>query len=92
MTIIRIQLAVDELGVIFLNVTATRFTQQVVACIHFHAQRVQCLHYLCNIGNDGVFGIRKFSQVMVFDRCVNGKLNLLRVDNDKFQFAWVLLI
>ncbi len=36
MAFFRIQLSVDEFRVIFLNITATGFTQQIVSAVHLY--------------------------------------------------------
>ena len=56
MSVLRIQLTLDELLVILLDVTSLSHLQQVVAGIHLLTQRVQGVDNLRNVGNDG-FGI-----------------------------------
>ena len=91
-SLFRIELAVDELGVIFLHITTTCLLQQVVTGIHFHAKGVQSLNHLRYIGNDGIFSVRKLRQEVSFNRSINREFHLLRVYDDELEFCRMLLI
>ena len=92
MTVLRVQLAVDKLRVIFLDVTASCVLQELVTVVHFHTQRVQCLYYLRHVGDDGILSVGQLGQEMAFNRRIDGKFHLLRVDDDELQFTGVLLV
>ena len=91
-TVLRIQLAVDKLRVIFLDVTASRVLQELVTVVHFHTQRVQGLYYLRHVGDDGILPVGQLGQEVTLNRCIDGKFHLLRVDDDELQFTGVLLV
>ena len=82
MTVLRIQLAVDKLRVIFLDVTASCVLEELVTVVHFHAQRIQCLYHLRHVGDDGILSVGQLGQEMAFNRRIDGKFHLLRVDDD----------
>ena len=92
MTVLRVQLAVDKLRVIFLDVTASCVLQELVTVVHFHTQRVQGLYYLRHVGNDGVLSVGQLGQEMAFNRRIDGKFHLLRVDDDELQLTGVLFV
>ena len=92
MSFLRIEAAVDKLLIILLDITYMSHLQEVIACIHFHTNRIQRLHYLGHVRNNRFASIRKFGQKMVFNDGINAELHLLRVDQHKFQFSRMLLI
>ena len=91
-TVLRIQLAVDKLRVIFLDVTASRVLQELVTVVHFHTQRVQRLHHLRHVGDDGILSVGQLGQEVTLNRRVDGKFHLLRVNNDELQLTGVFLV
>lgn len=91
MSFFRVQLSVDELGVIFFDVSATGFFQQVIASIHLYTERVQCLYHLGYVGDNCIFSVRKFGKEVALYWGIDGKFYFLRVNNDKLQFTWMFL-
>ena len=92
MSFLRIEAAVDKLLIILLDITYMSHLQKVIACIHFHTNRIQRLHYLGHVRNNRFASVGKFGQKMVFNDGVNAELHLLRVNQYKFQFSRMLLI
>ena len=91
-SLFRIQLAADELRIVFLDVTAACLAEQVVTGIHFHTERIEGLYHLGHVGDDGVFSVRQLGQEVTFNRRIDGEFHFLRVDDDELQFAGVLLV
>ena len=92
MTMLGIELAGNEFGIIFLNVTHTRFLQKVVARIHFLTKTVEGLNHLRHVGNDGVAIARHLCQEVVFDGRIDREFHLLGVYHHDFEFCGVLLV
>ena len=92
MSLFRIQFAVDEFLVILLDVAHMGSFQQVVAGIHLHTERVQRLHHLGHVGDDGIFAIGQFGKEMVFDHRIDAEFHFLGVDKHELQFSRMLLI
>ena len=79
--VLRIELAVDEFLVVFLDVT------------HLLTQRVERANHLCDISDDGFcFVVRHFGQEMLLDARIDAEFYLLRVDEHNLQLGRVFLI
>ena len=95
MPIVRVQLAVLELLVVFFYVTCTCFLEQVVSGIHLDTEALQCLNDLVHVGDNGFFGVfiaLYLCQEMINDRIVHTEFHLLGVHHDQFQFSGMFLI
>ena len=95
MSVLRIQLTVLELLVVFLYVSRSGLLQQIITGIHLHTEALKCLDNFVDICNDGLF--RTFvafylCQEVVDYWIINAKLHLLRVNHYKFQFSRMLLV
>ena len=93
MSVLRIELAVLEFLVVFLDVARSRYLQQVVACVHLLAQRVERAHHLGHVGDDG-FGslVGHHCEEVLFERSIDRELHLLGVNEHYLQFCRMLLI
>ena len=62
-----IQLPLDEFLVVFLDVAHLCIFQQVVTGVHFDAERVERVHYLGGVCDDGLFFVRQLRQEVLFN-------------------------
>ena len=92
MSLLRIQATVDKLFIIFFNVTHMRHFQQIIACIHFHANRIQGLHNLRYVCNNRFTTIGKLGKEMIFNNRIDTEFHFFRIDQNKFQFGRMFLI
>ena len=92
MSFLRIELAVDELLVILLDIAHVGQLQEVVARVHLHADRIEGLHHLGDIRNDGLSVAGKLGQEMMLNDGIDAELHLLGVHQHEFQFRRMLLI
>ena len=93
MSVIGIQLSVDEFLIVLLDITSLRYLQQVITGIHLLTQRVQGAYHFRDIGNDGVCLLfRYFRQEMLVDGGIDAELHFFRVDEYDLQFCGMLLI
>ena len=87
-----VELVVDELVVIFLNVSCPGKLQHVVAVIHERAQTLKGAHHLGHVGYYGfVVGIH-LSHEMVGNGRVDTEFHLFRVDEHKLKLVGMLLV
>ena len=59
-SVLRIKLTGDELGIVLLDVSASGFPQQVVTGVHLNTEGVKRLHDLCHVGDDGILSVGQF--------------------------------
>ena len=87
-----VEAAIYELLVILLDVTHMSSLQQIVACVHLHTDRVQCLHHLGHIGDDGFCLIGQLRQKVMLDIGVDAELYLLGIHEHELQLSRMFLI
>ena len=93
MSVLRIQLAVNELLVILLDIARLGHLQQVVAGIHLLAQRVQRAHHLGDVCDDGIrLLVWYLGQEVLLNSGIDAELHLLRVYQHYLQFCRMLLV
>src|SRR3712207_5577436 len=92
MSFFRIQAAIDELLVVFSDVTHMSHFQQVIPSIHFHTNRIQRLHHFGHIRNDRFSLIGQFGKEMILNHRIDAELYLLGVDQHKLQLGRMLLV
>ena len=92
MPLFRIQTTVDELLVILLDIAHMGSFQQVIASIHLHTDRVQGLHHLRDVCNDGIFPVGQFREEVMLNHGVDAEFYLLGVYQHKLQLCRMLLI
>ena len=93
MTLGEVELVVDELLVIFFNVTRASHLQKVIARVHELAEGVQRSHHLRHIGNDRLFLVLgKRCHEVVGEGRVDAEFNLLRVYQHELQLIGMLLV
>ena len=93
--VVRVELTVAELLVVFLYILGVSSLQQVVALIHLQTETLERLDDLVNVCNDGLFAVfvaLNLCQEMVDDRTVEVELHFLRVNHHQFQFGRMLFI
>ena len=95
MTVLWVQLMVDELLVVLLQFTYVGELEQVIAVVHLLTYRVQRLYHLAYVSDDRLVGItlrRYLSEEVVKQRLVDGELHHLWVNKHELQFTRVLLV
>ena len=90
MPFLRIQSASDEFLVVLGNVSALRFLEEVIALVHFDAERVQRRHHLGRVCDDGFFRIGQLRQVMPLNVVEERQFHFFGIDEYEFQLRWVL--
>ena len=89
---LRIETTSDELGVVFLDVAALRLFEQVVAVVHLHGERIEGLLHLLDVGDDGVFALRKFGEVVLLYLFIKRELHLLGVNEHKLDLRGMFFV
>ena len=94
MSVLGIQLAVAELLVVLLDVACAGSLEEVVACVHLHAEALQRVDDLLHVGDDGLVlrVVLDLCEEVVHDGRVDGELHLLRIDHDELQLGGMFLI
>ena len=82
----------DELVVILGNLAHLGRAQQIVAGVHFDAERVQRIDHLVRIGDDRVVLARHLGQKMALELRVERQLDLLRIDQHELQLRRMLFV
>ena len=91
-SLLGVELAVDELVVILTQVAYASCLEQVVAGVHLHTKRLEGLHHLGDVGDDGIFAVGELGQEVLLDGGVDAELHLLGIDHYELQLGGVLLI
>ena len=92
MSLLRIEAMIEELVVIFLNVSCSGEFQQVVAMVHERAKTLQRAHHLCYVGDDGFVIVVHLRHEVIGNGRVDAELHLLRVDKHQLQLVRMLLV
>src|SRR5690606_723835 len=85
MSLLRTESSLDELLVVFPDVSRACFLQQIVTIIHLDAKRIERMHHLLRIGDDRIFFSRKLCEIMILDVTIDTKLHLLRIDEHELE-------
>ena len=92
MSVVGVELARFEFGVVLFNVSAHGVFQQLIAVVHFNAERVERVDYLGIVGNDGLFSIGQFGQIVPLNFIVNIQFNFFGIDQNKLDFSGVFFV
>ena len=87
MPLARIELVVKEFLVVFLDVAHACLLEQLVAVIHFHAERAECRGDTAHVGDDSVFLVGQLGQIVLLDFGVQAEFNHFRVNHHKLEFV-----
>ena len=90
MALERVELAAQELLVVFGNLPFTCDAEQLVAVVHLDAEGLQRADYLVGIGDDSFFLVRQLGQIMLLQQAVEIQLDLLGVYHHKLQLTRML--
>ena len=88
----RIQAAPNKLGVVFFDGPDAGVFEELIAFVHFDAQGIEGIHHFGCVCNDGIFFAWKFGQEMPFNLIEECELNLLWIDQYKFDLRRMLLV
>ena len=93
MTLLRIELAGNELRVVFLDVAHVGILQQLITRIHLDTERLQGADDLRGIGDDGILELLgQGGKEVAVDSAIDAELHHLRVDEHNLQLGRMLLI
>ena len=70
----------DKLLIVLLDVAHTSILHQRVAILHLCTERLEDVHRLGDIGDDGVLLIGQLCQIVLLDALVDAELHHLGVD------------
>ena len=91
-SLLRIQMARDKLGIVFLDITHMRLHQQLIAIIHLLTYGIKCHDHLRAIGNHRLIRIGQLRQIVTLQFRIDTKLHHLGIHQDKLQFRRMLAI
>ncbi|OPZ99076.1 MAG: hypothetical protein BWY72_00518 [Bacteroidetes bacterium ADurb.Bin416] len=89
---LRVEVAVDKLGIVLFDVADVGHHQEVVTVVHFPSEGVEGLDDFGEVGDDGFAVIGQFGQEMLLNGGVDVEFDHLGVDEDEFELGRVFLV
>ena len=81
----RVEFAANKFCVVLFQITCTSIFQDFIPVFHFNTQRIERVHNFLGIGNDRLFAVWKFREVMPFNLTEQRHFHFLRIDQYKLQ-------